>query len=66
MDLCLEKCRNHCQAALVFWLFIPGGREPEKRGWGWGAWGLESVAGGTRRFLALCGPAGRQPTHFSL
>lgn len=49
----------------MFWLFIPGGREPEKQGQrGWGAWELESVAGGTRGSLTL--RAGWQPTHFSL
>lgn len=67
VDLCLEKCRNHCQVAFVFWLFIPGGRESEKQGQqGWGSWELESMAGGTHSFLTLCGPDGWQPTHFSL
>lgn len=65
----LEKCRNHCQVAFFFWLFISGGREPEEEGQlgrGWFARELEKHVGGTQASWTVLGPAGWQPTHFSL
>lgn len=65
----LAKCRNLCQVAFCFWLFISGGREPEEEGqlgWGWFTRELEKRAGGTQASLTVLSPAGWQPTHFSL
>lgn len=57
----LEKRRNHHQVVAFCWLFISGGREPEREGrlgWGWFACEAENACWGTRGSLTLLGPAG--------
>lgn len=52
--VCWKKRRKHRQAVSVFWLFISGGREPEREaqlGWGWFACEAENLCWQNRRLL---------------